>query len=137
MGSYLLRIGKHEAADKTRPPKKTKDQEGNEVLVYPNRVYNAGEMIESDVDLVKTFGPEKFSYPVQLQARSVEDVDRQIAELQRRRQELAGAEARVAPAASSSPAPQPVPDVSTPDPAVPPVDQARLEEVRGQSRRGR
>lgn len=107
MAQYLLRAGIHQGADRTKKPIIKRDAQGNVVDErWPTRTYRAGETVESDVDLVRLHG-EKFAYPTAAQARTVPDIDRQIAELEQRRAQLVEAEARAkagaAGAAEASP----------------------------------
>jgi hypothetical protein len=59
---FRLLAGQHQEADKTLPPKRLfKDPEtGNVTKIYPTKTYNAGEVIESDVDLAAKYGADKY-----------------------------------------------------------------------------
>jgi hypothetical protein len=86
--AYRLLAGQHIGFDYTQEPLKDPET-GEETDRYPPKTFGVNEIVYSEGDLVKRFGPEKFAYvarPTQ-QQRKAEDEMAEIRETRRKMKE--------------------------------------------------
>ncbi len=82
---YVLAYGIHQGPDYGQKPRMLRGDEDQEPTPrWPTKTWSRGSVVESPIDLVLKFG-EKFTYPVQQEAQTIEELDAQQKEIDRRR----------------------------------------------------